>query len=225
MSRIPLRFEYVTRAGQLEDLPASMHTQMAEERDQQLEDYLASLCEDVWPDLRVPLSTTKVGSTNPPTEVIWRNNGAGSTGISGLRFSATQLNQVFFEAQLPHSYKEGSRIAPHCHFTTVSTPTVGQTVRFGLEYTYSNVGGVFPATTIIYAERTFVTGDAAYQQYIGGFDPDIEDANLTLSAMISARFFRDAAHANDTYTGTVTVLEVDFHYLTESRGSVFEFSK
>ena len=48
---------------------------------------------DQWNDLRVPLSTTKVGSSNPPTEVIWRTNGAGSTGISGLRFSATQLNQ------------------------------------------------------------------------------------------------------------------------------------
>lgn len=178
-----------------------------------------------WTDLRVPLSTAKVGPTNPPTEAIWRTDGAGSTGVSGLQFSATQLNQVFFEAQLPHTYKEGSRIAPHCHFTTVSTPTVGQTVRFGLEYTYSNVNEVFPQTTTIYAERTFVTGDVAYQQYIGGFDPDIEDDNLKVSAMISARFFRDAAHPNDTYTGTATVLEVDFHYLAESYGSIYEFSK
>ena len=180
---------------------------------------------DQWNDLRVPLSTTKLGSSNPPTEAIWRDNGAGSAGVSGLRFSATQLNQVFFEAQLPHTYKEGSRIAPHCHFISTATPTVGQTVRFGLEYTYANVGGVFPTTTTIYAEYTFVTGDAAYQQYIGGFDPDIEDGNMKVSAMLSCRFFRDAAHPNDTYTGTVFVLEVDFHYLVESFGSIYEFSK
>jgi len=48
MTRIAHPFEYVTRAGQIEDLPASMHTQMAEERDQQLEDYLASLAPTPW---------------------------------------------------------------------------------------------------------------------------------------------------------------------------------
>ena len=180
---------------------------------------------DQWNDLRVPLSTVKIGAIKPPTEAIWRDDGAGSAGVSGLRFSASQLNDVFFEAQLPHTYKEGSRIAPHCHFVPTDTPTVGQTVRFGLEYTYSNVGEVFPVATIIYAEYTFVDGDAQYQQIIGGFDPDIEDGDIRVSAMFSCRFFRDAAHANDTYTGEVVVLEFDFHHLVESFGSEQEFSK
>ena len=180
---------------------------------------------DQWDDLRVPMNSVSTGSLRPPTSVKWRDNGAGSDGVWGRSFSATQENEVFFDAQLPHTYKEGSRIAPHCHFTTTATPTVGQTVRFGLEYTYSNVGGVFPATTIIYAEHTFETGDAAYQQHIGGFDPDIEDDNLRVSAMISCRFFRDATNAADTFTGTVIVLEFDFHHLVESFGSIYEFSK
>ena len=180
---------------------------------------------DQWNDLRVPLSTINTGAPNAPTYLKWRDNGAGSVGLYGYSFSATTREDVFFEAQLPHTYKEGSRIAPHCHFTTATTPTVGQTVRFGLEYTYANVGGVYPTTATIYSEYTFVTGDAAYQSYIGGFDPDIEDANMKVSAMISCRFFRDAANAADTYTGEVVVGEVDFHYLVESFGSIFEFSK
>ena len=178
-----------------------------------------------WDDLRVPLSAVRLGGVADPNYVLWRDNGAGSTGVYGWEFSATLLRQVFFDCQLPHTYKEGSRIAPHCHFTTTTTPTVGQTVRFGLEYTYANVGDVYPVTTIIYAEYTFVTGDAANQSYIGGFDPDIEDANMKVSATIACRFFRDAANAADTYTGTVVVNEVDFHHLVESFGSIYEFSK
>jgi hypothetical protein len=178
---------------------------------------------DQWNDLRVPFNSVKVGAINPPDCEKWRDDGAGSAGVAGWAFSPTQLQQVYFDTQLPHSYKEGSRLAPHCHFIPLTSPTAGQTVRFGLEYTYSNVGEVFPETTIIYAEYTFVTGDAAFKQYIAGFDPDIEDADMRISTMLSCRFFRDAAV--DTYTGDVVVLEFDFHHLVESYGSIAEFSK
>ena len=178
---------------------------------------------DQWNDLRVPFNSVKVGPVNPPDFEKWRDDGAGSVGVFGWAFSPTQLQQVFFDTQLPHTYKEGSRLAPHCHFMPTTTPTVGQTVRFGLEYTYSNVFGVSPATSTIYAERTFVEGNAQYQQLIGGFDPDIEDPDMKISAMFSCRFFRDAA--NDTYNADVIVLEFDFHHLVESFGSINEFSK
>ena len=182
---------------------------------------------DQWNDLRVPFNSVKVGPINEPDFEKWRDDGDGSTGLFGWAFSPTALEQVFFDAQLPHTYVEGSRLAPHCHFLPMTVPTVGQTVRFGLEYTWSNVWGVFPQTTTIYAERTFVEGstDQQFQQMIGGFDPDIEESDMEISAMLSCRFFRDAAHANDTYTGDVVVLEFDFHHLVESFGSVGEFSK
>lgn len=180
---------------------------------------------DQWNDLRVPFNSVKVGALKPPTFAKWNDNGFGSDGVYGWSFSATQENEVFFDTQLPHTYKEGSRLAPHCHFIPLTSPTVGQTVRFGLEYTHSNVDGVFPPTSIIYAEYTFVPGDALDQQFIGGFEPDIEDELMHISAMISCRFFRDATHANDTYTGAVIVLEFDFHHLVESFGSINEFSK
>lgn len=181
--------------------------------------------EGEWNDLRVPFNSVKVGATFPPSFTQWLDDGAGSTGLYGWEFSASQLQQVFFDAQLPHAYREGSRIAPHCHFLTTATPVVGETVRFGLEFTYANVFDVFPQTSTIYAEYTFDGEDAAFRQCIGGFDPDIEDAGIEVSAMLSCRFFRDAAHVNDTFGGTVHVLEFDFHYLVESFGSNGEFAK
>lgn len=183
--------------------------------------------QDQWDDLRVPFNSVKVGAVRPPEFVQWRDDGAGSTGLFGWAFSSTAQTQVFFDAQIPHTYKEGSRLAPHCHFVPTTAPTVGQTVRFGLEYSWANVWGTFPTTTTIYAERTFVEGinDQQYQQMIGGFDPDIEESTMEVSATLSCRFFRDATHANDTYTGDIVVLEFDFHYLVESFGSIEEFSK
>ena len=218
-------FQYATRAQQLINRPPEETAALTEERDRDLEDYLTVHHVPQWNDLRVPFNTINAGAPNAPTYLKWRDDGAGSVGLYGYSFSATTREDVFFEAQLPHTYKEGSRLAPHCHFIPLTSPTVGQRVRFGLEYTYSNVGEVFPVATIIYAEYTFVDGDAQYQQIIGGFDPDIEDGDIRVSAMFSCRFFRDAAHANDTYTGEVVVLEFDFHHLVESFGSINEFSK
>ena len=178
----------------------------------------------LWNDLRVPLSATNQGPVKAPTFTQWRDDGAGSTGLFGYSFSASSEEEVFFDAQLPHQYVEGTRIGPHCHFSPVINPTDGQTVRLGLEYSWSNVNGVFPTTTTIYAEVTFAS-NVAYEQLIGGFDPDIDEPTMKVSAMIGGRLFRDATHPNDTFTGEVVIHEIDFHYLAESLGSTNEFSK
>jgi len=178
-----------------------------------------------WTDLRVPLSTIKVGATNPPDFVKWNDDGAGSAGISAYHFSPTVIEQVHFDAQLPHAYHEGSEIQPHLHFLLPNVPTAGQRVRFGLEYSYSNVDEQYSATTIIYAERTFDGTETIKTQYIAGFDPDILDPNMKISAMFSCRLFRDATHVNDTYPNDVIVLEFDFHYQSDGIGSEYVFVK
>ena len=176
-----------------------------------------------WTDLRVPLSSIKVGPVNDPGFAKWNDNGAGSTGIFGFHFDDAAIEQVHFDAQLPHSYVVGSEIQPHLHFVLPTAPTAGQTVRFGLEYAYCNVNEQFPDTTIIYAERTFNGTETIKTQYIAGFDPDILDPNMQISAMFSCRLFRDAP--NDTYPHDVIVLEFDFHYQMDGLGSEHTFVK
>lgn len=176
-----------------------------------------------WDDLRVPLSTAKPGATKVPDFAKWTDNGAGSTGLFAYRFDPTTAEEVFFDAQLPHAYEEGSRIAPHLHYVLPTAPTNGQTLRFGLEYAYANVGGTFANSTIIYATETFTGDEAVKTQYIAGFDPDIEDPDMRVSAMFCCRLFRDAA--NDTYPYDAVVLEFDFHYQIDALGSVNELAK
>lgn len=179
--------------------------------------------EGPWTDLRVPLSSSKTGGAKEPDFDKWLDNGAGSQGVYAYLFDAIQEQEVFFDAQLPHSYREGSELRPHLHYVLPVAPTAGQTLRFGLEYTYSNVNGVFPATTIIYATETFTGAETANTQYIAGFDPDIVDATIKVSAMFSCRLFRDATV--DTYAFDAAVLEFDFHYQSDALGSPAEYVK
>ena len=183
----------------------------------------AASADDAWTDLRVPLTAVKVGPAGIPGFAQWRDNGAGSTGVFAYHFDKSTVEQVYFDAQLPHSYKEGSELQPHLHYVLPSAPAAGETLRFGLEYTYSNVNGVFPETTIIYATETFTGDETANTQYIAGFDPDISDAGMKISAMLSCRLFRDAG--NDTYDADAIVLEVDFHYQVDALGSTQVFVK
>ena len=177
-----------------------------------------------WDDLRVPITSVRLGGVADPDFVIWRKNQAGSsTGVGCFAFSGTSVEQVYFQAQLPHGYAEGTTIEPHVHFTTTAAPVAGQTVKFGLEYTYGSVGDLFPVTETIYATKTFSASDAAYQQHILGFDPGITDPDMTISAMFSCRLFRDAT--NDTYAPDALILEFDIHYQMDAAGSLNKLYK
>ena len=176
-----------------------------------------------WNDLRVPLSSIKVGSTAVPDFAKWNDDGAGSVGTFGFHFSPILTEQVHFDAQLPHTYWEGTEIQPHLHYVLPSVPNAGETLKFGLEYSYCNVDEQFPATTIIYATETFTGDETIKTQYIAGFDPDILDPNMKISAMFSCRLFRDAT--NDTYGDDAVVLEFDFHHQIDNLGSQHRFVK
>lgn len=93
MTRIAHPFEYVTRAGQLEGLPASMHAQMAEERDRQLEDYLASLSSS----LLTRISPVSMFGA-PVSGTFWENGMQNATAHGTLAGAANriELSPVIF---------------------------------------------------------------------------------------------------------------------------------
>ena len=175
-----------------------------------------------WNDLRVPFNSAKLGPLNPPSFVQWRDNGAGSTGVFGWEFAGNRLEQVYFDAQLPHGYKEGTPLSPHVHFVFNNAPTVGQTIRFGLEYTAASGNTVYPLTNIIESTYTITAADAQYRHTIVGL-PEIDGTDLLISAMLGCRFYRDGGV--DTYTAGLVVSEFDFHFVVESLGSLEPFSK
>jgi len=169
----------------------------------------------VWDDIRVPVSRLKViGDVNSPDFAQYKDDGAGSDGVWLYFFDDTSMERVHFSVQIPHTYKEGTDIVPHIHWSPINV-NVG-TVRWGLEFHWANEAGTFGTTTIIYAEQ------AVNNEQDKHFRTDfaaISGSGKTISSCMNCRVFRDAAHANDTYVGDVVVHEFDFHYQKDTMGS------
>jgi len=190
-----------------------------------------------WDDLRVPLSSVKAGGVKDPTFLNWKTDGAGSRGVYDWHFAhqavAANEEEVFFNAQLPHSYEEGTDLHFHLHWTPLVSGAAGQFVKFGLEYVWVNINGTFPANTTIItsdasaaaAATTSGDGTLVHGKHYKTAFPDISGAGKTISSMLSCRFFRNSSHANDTLIQDAIVFEVDFHFRKDSIGSREELVK
>jgi len=172
----------------------------------------------VWDDLRVPAQNTKLNplKSEPNFESL-------IGGLFALKFDTSNADDesVHFVAQMPHSYKEGSDIEPHIHWTPDTTNTGN--VYWSFEYTIVNIDGTFGATTTI--EITVPADGIAFKHQLSGFEM-IDGAGLTISHMIICRLTRrSSSQAADTFTGNACFLEFDFHYIKDTVGSREETAK
>jgi len=137
-----------------------------------------------------------------------------SHGVFMYYFQKDILQELFFTAQLPHSWVEGSEIEPHVHYVRPVNDT--GTVVWGLEYTWENMNDVFANTTTIFTyDSQLSKRDKQIYQSFGL----IEGTGKKVSSMLVCRIFRDAANPKDTYNHDVGLLEVDFHIKSNSLGS------
>ncbi|MCB8998993.1 MAG: hypothetical protein H6540_02845 [Bacteroidales bacterium] len=170
----------------------------------------------VWDDLVVSPSAAGK-NTSPPTWAKFQDN------IQLLYFA--KGDQIYFTAQLPHSYKVGSPLYPHLHWTTNTGIPSGNDVKWGLEYTVIAIGGVYPVTSTIYVNSIIASITAPYgpkKHLISSFG-SISGVNLSISAILVCRLFRDPT---DTYSGSdVGLLSFDIHYEKDTEGSRVEFVK
>jgi hypothetical protein len=167
-----------------------------------------------WEDVRVPANAIRVGSDSP---AVWS---AVTGGLYTWGFPGNTETQVYFNVQLPHAYKFGSTIYPHIHWSASSTDT--GTVRFGLEYIWQDIHGVFPAAQTIYTSTAAAPG-VALRHEIRGFTPIASTGIDGVSSMLICRLFRDTD--NDDFTGTALFLEFDIHIQMDTIGSAEETSK
>lgn len=191
---------------------------------------------EVWDDLRVPLTRGLTGATNPPTFAQFKDNGDSSVGVYLYSFAdesvAGNEEQLWFEAQLPHGYKEGSDICAHIHWTPAVSGGVNQFVKWGLEYTWQSINGTFGNTTIITSDAsaaatatssgdTTLTAGKHYLTEIG----TISGTGQTISSMLCCRLFRNSSHATDDLAQAAFGFEIDFHYRIDALGSLEETTK
>ena len=175
-------------------------------------------------DLKVPVSSTTKGGSKDPGWGILRNNG-GSQGVFIQWFDPGNEEELYFTAQMPHQWKEGTEIYPHVHWTA-ATNVGSDKVVWGLEYTWANVGVVFGNTTIITGSDPIVAIGtvSAFEHAITSLGTVIGTGN-TLSSMLVCRIFRKATDDTDTYAADAGLLEIDFHFQIDSDGSRQEYIK
>lgn len=170
----------------------------------------------VWEDLRISLNTRYSGNTTPDLDPF-----AGSSSLLEYTFDGgSQMEEIFFEVQLPHSWAEGTTIKPHVHWSPRTAGTGNVVWQF--EYTWSNFLGTYPTPTTITV--TQAADGTAYKSQIAAF-PDITDATKKISSLLMCRLFRDPSHTSDTYAGDAYLLGFDIHYEINTVGSRQEYTK
>jgi len=181
-----------------------------------------------WEDLRVPTTSLKERDVDMPKWDVFIDD-AGGPGVYLHWFDdqdgvTDKEEELFFTAQMPHGWKEGSDIKPHVHWTTKDDAT-GKNVEWGLQYVWANVTQQFSSTTtIIYTNNTI--GTPGIRQHLISTFPTIVGTGHTLSSMLICRLFRHSSHANDTFDGKEAgLIEIDFHYQIDSDGSNEEYLK
>lgn len=173
----------------------------------------------VWDDLRFPASAINpVGQAAPPTLNV--DNGL-------WEFSATVVNTIAFQVQMPHAWLQGSAIRPHVHWRKKTQGT--GTVDWRFEYEFVNVGDTF--TDSLTSDEKFTTSPitaddgTALIHLITPFT-EIAMTGKRISTMALCKLSRIADDVtNDTYAGVAQLLEFDIHYQIDSYGSVHEYIK
>ncbi|SDX71522.1 hypothetical protein SAMN05444411_108117 [Lutibacter oricola] len=180
-------------------------------------------------DLKVPVFSTNRDGSKPPNFYWFQDvnggSGDGSQGVFAYWFDKNNEEEVYFMVQMPHGWSEGTDIYPHIHWSAKSN--VGSSkVKWGLEYTWSNVGDAFGASTIIYGSDPVATYApiSAYEHAITPL-PTMSGTGKSLSSMIICRVFRDATDSEDNYGADAGLLEIDFHYQIDSDGSREQYVK
>ena len=171
----------------------------------------------VWDDLRFPASSVRVGSAQPASEQAYRG------GIV-LSFASNADNSIYFIAQMPHAWKEGSEIDIHLHWTIPTSGAGGgaENVKWDLTYSAASMGDLFPVEST--ATTTVDVQNIAAHTHIFTDIVDIDMAGFTISNCIIFSLTRDVSVASD-YAQAAYMVEADIHYQIDSLGSKEEYVK
>jgi hypothetical protein len=176
------------------------------------------LAEVVWDDLVINPSALRLPASNPPSTQAYK-------GGQVLSFEDNGGDDViYFNAQLPHTYKEGTDIKFHVHWTIDTNGSAGgaENVKWDLTYSWVNANGSFPAESSG-TVTVDVQNDSADDHMIDGV-ATLTGTGKTVSSVLICSLTRDTSVANN-YGGHAYLLSADFHHEIDTMGSRQEFTK
>lgn len=170
-----------------------------------------------WDDLRVPANSLHVGPTIAAYTQYY-----GGLYLPAFATAGT-VDEAYFAVQLPHSYKQGTHIYPHVHWSPGASGGYNNMgVAWMLDLSWTNHSGTFPFptaysgidswTTLNNYEHRKIGVDCSGVNYLDGTGKEI-------SSMIVGKVYRQNDRGDDTFTAAASLLEVDFHYQQDWLGS------
>lgn len=163
----------------------------------------------VWEELSIGMVQVREPTSLAPTWTSYK-------GSQIPMFSPTLVNALYFSAQLPHSYKEGTDLEFHIHIAYPDN-NVGSSVWY-FTYSWANVGDTFPVQTmspqVIVASPT--TTDAHQRAEIVAI---MDGTGKTISSVLLCMIQRTGTHGSDDYPSGIYLLSSDFLYQIDTLGS------
>lgn len=155
-------------------------------------------------------------TNNNPSWITGHIGEETSMGVLTEYFTTASTQELYFSVQLPHSWKRGTTIEPHIHWSP-DTDDPG-TVVWGLEYTWANINDKFNDTQIVYVSQE-TSGNSIHHMTNPMNVTGITKSDGRISSMIICRVLREPSNTGDTYPGNVAFHEIDFHFLVEKFGT------
>ena len=176
----------------------------------------------MWDDLRFDANALKAAGVKDPAYTTCLGS-----GLRAYWFSPTTQEELYFAAQMPHSW-DGSAIYPHVHwFDSTGSSTKADLVRWGLEYSWAEIGSTMTTASTVYISTRFpdeaITKNKHYISEFAAITPSTNQDGM--SAMLLCRLFRDSTVAEDSSTNGAYLLEFDIHYRMNMIGSRQENTK
>jgi hypothetical protein len=176
-----------------------------------------------WDDLRIVPGAFDFAGSSDPTLSAWQPTGSGAT-FRVYEFDSG--DEVFFTVQIPHTYKEGTNLMAHVHWTPRARGVAenGNTVFWRLDYSLTNVDANFPASS---TQNLHDTCTGVNEKHEITSSQSISGVGVTISAMLVCRLYRAAGDtwSLNTAGNRPVLLEIDFHYQKNSTGSRAESVK
>lgn len=179
-----------------------------------------------WDDMRVvPGAFDRPGISDPAIEAVQ----PGGSGITTYLYEFAKDNIASFTVQLPHTYKQGSDLRAHIHWTAGGNGVTedGATVGWKIDYTWANINGTFGTMATLNLSDACDGADWKHQM-----TPSvaITGDDKRISSMLICNVKRTDTGTDDTWAGTASgslplLLEIDFHYQSDSIGSRTSSSK
>jgi hypothetical protein len=167
------------------------------------------LVDTVWDDVSIAMAQARTPASLAPTWTPYQ-------GTQVPAYSATQVNVLYFSAQLPHSYKEGTDIQFHIHLVYPDA-VAGDSVWY-FTYSWANMDDAFAAPLNSGQVVIASPGVANYHQN-AEIIANIDGTGKKMSSILLCSIQRTGTLGTDTYGNVIYLISGDFHVQKDTIGS------